>query len=145
MVYWQLYTPNPNKLTHWKKKKKSKGPCCQQSIHSSYVVTIWQMSQVKWHFPFAFTPVAKTQSFRQMDGWQDLKTAVSRSHLVKWKELGQWLFTQTTWAWAVNLQALRMINGFANPVGLQTQMRMELIAVRNTLAWNGKKMQASRG
>lgn len=40
---------------------------------------------------------------------------------------------------AAAFQALRMINGFANPVGLQAQMRMELIAVRNTLAWMERK------
>lgn len=132
-----LYTQNPKQLTPW--KKKPRGPCCHHSIHSNYVVTIWQMSHVKWHFPFAFTPVEKKQSDRQTDGWQDLKTTVSPSHLVKWKEPGRWLFTETTWDGAVDFQALRMINGFANPVGLQTQMRMELIAVRNTLAWMERK------
>lgn len=119
--------------------KKSKRPCCHHSIHSNYVVTIWQMRHVKWHFPFAFTPVEKKQSIRQMDGWQNLKTTVSPSHLVKWREPGQWLFTKTTWDGAAEFQALRMINGFANPVGLQTQMRTELIAVRNTLAWMERK------
>lgn len=49
------------------------------------------------------------------------------------------MFTTTTWDGAVEFQALRMINGFANPVGLQTQMRTELIAVRNALAWMEKE------
>lgn len=41
---------------------------------------------------------------------------------------------RTTRDGAAEFQALRMINDSTNPVGLQTQMRTELIAVRNTLA-----------
>lgn len=81
----------------------------------------------------------KKQSKWQKDGWQNLKTTVLPSHLEKWKELDRWLFTKPTWDGAVELQALRMINGFANLAGLQTQMRTELIAMRNILAWRKRK------
>lgn len=100
---------------------------------------MWQMRHVKSHFPFAFTPVELQQSVWQRNWWQSLKTTVSPFHLVKRKEPGQRLFTKTTWDGAAEFQALRMINGFANPVGLQTQMRTELIAVRTTLAWMERK------
>lgn len=61
--------------------------------------------------------------------------------LIWWngKSRGQWMFTTTTWDGALQFQALRMINGFANPVRLQIQMTTELIAVRNTLAWMERK------
>lgn len=45
----------------------------------------------------------------------------------------------------MGFQAPRMINDFANPVGLQTRTSTELIALQNILAWNGEKMQTSRG
>lgn len=72
---------------------------------------------------------------------------ISPSHLVgKGKEAGAnaCLRKKPTWDGASQLQALRMINGFANPAGLQTQMRTELIAVRNTFGMNGKKNAGRR-
>lgn len=92
----------------------------------------------------------KKQSVRQTDGRMagPQNYCISPSHLVgKGKEAGANDCLQkkkTTWDRASQLQALRMINGFANPAGLQTQMRTELIAVRNTFGMNGKKNAGRR-
>lgn len=102
------------------------------------------MSHEKWHFPFAFTPVEK-KAKQVTEGWMaNLKTTILPSHLVKWKELDRWLFTKPTWDGAATLQALRMINGFANLARLQTQMRTELIAMWNTLAWRKRKCRHAK-
>lgn len=98
-------------------------------------------------FPFRLH-TCREKAKHPTDGWMagPQNYCISPLVLVEMeKSRGQWLFTKTTWDGAAEFQALRMINGFANPVGLQTQMRTELIAVRNTLAWMEKKMQASRG
>lgn len=78
------------------------------------------------------------------DRWQDHK--ILYLPLIWWngRSRGQWMFITTTWDRAVEFQALRMINGSANPGGLQTQMRTELIAVWNTLAWVERKCSELR-
>lgn len=137
-------TPRSIFKSSWPSEKKSEGPRCHRSIHSDYVVSIWQMSHVKWHFPFAFAPVEKEkkkQSIRQMDGWQNYCISFSFSEMEESR--GQRLFTKTTWDGAAEFQALRMINGSANPVGLPAQMRTQLIAVRNTLAWMERKCRGA--
>lgn len=90
-------------------------------------------------FPFCLTPVWKKQSAWQTDGRQSLQTTASP--LIWWnvKSRGQPMFIPTTWDSALQFQAPRMINGFANPAGRPTQTRTELIAVRNTLAWRQRK------
>lgn len=105
------------------------------------VVSMWQMSHVKWHFPFAFTPVQE-KAKHVADGWmaepQIYCIAFSFGEMEKSRRASDYL-QKTTRDGAAEFQAPRMINGFTNPVGLQTQMRTELIAVRNTLAWMERK------
>lgn len=122
--------------SHWPSVKSRKS-CCHHSICSA-VFTRWQMSRMKWRFPFT-----QLQSAWQTNGQtaEPPKDCI-RSCLVK---SGPTDFTKrcylipTTGDVALQFQAPRMISESDNPVGRPTQTRTELIAARNTLPWRLRK------
>lgn len=121
--------------------KKKKQGARSSSLYSLQLCSYHMTNEpCEMTFPFRLH-TCREKAKHPTDGWMAEPSKLLYPPLIwwKWKEPGQWLFTKTTWDGAAEFQAPRMINGFANPVGLQTQMRTELIAVRNALAWMERK------